>query len=92
MSATSRSRIFGSISGGGPAGERTAIAPPVRPRARPAWLVPSLITLVAVGGVGLAWQMWPAQLSISQRALAFNERDWILITDFKNLTGDPVFD
>ena len=71
---------------------RTAIAPPVRPRARPAWLVPAFITLVAVGGVGLAWQMWPVQLSISQRALAFNERDWILITDFKNLTGEPVFD
>ncbi len=32
------------------------------------------------------------QFSISQRALAFNERDWILITDFENLTGDPVFD
>ena len=71
---------------------RTAIAPPVRARARPAWLVPALITLVTVSGVGLAWQMWPVPLSISQRALAFNERDWILITDFKNLTGEPVFD
>jgi tetratricopeptide (TPR) repeat protein len=71
---------------------RTAIAPPVRPRARPAWLVPALIALVAVGGGALAWSLWPVQLSISQRALAFNERDWILITDFKNLTGEPVFD
>ncbi len=71
---------------------RTAIAPPVRTRARPPWLVPALIALVAVGGGVLAWRLWPVQLSISQRALAFNERDWILITDFKNLTGEPVFD
>ena len=26
------------------------------------------------------------------KALAFQERDWILITDFENLTGDQVFD
>jgi tetratricopeptide (TPR) repeat protein len=71
---------------------RTAIAPPVRARVRRPWLVPTLIALVAVGGGALAWSLWPVQLSISQRALAFNERDWILITDFKNLTGEPVFD
>ena len=71
---------------------RTAIAHPVRPRARPGWLVPALVMLVAVGGAALAWRVWPVRLSLSQRALAFNERDWILITDFKNLTGEPVFD
>ena len=68
-----------------------AIAPPVRPRARPRWLIAALVTLVAAGGA-LAWRLWPVHLSISQRALAFNERDWILIADFKNLTGEPVFD
>jgi len=26
------------------------------------------------------------------KALAFQERDWILITDFENMTGDQVFD
>ena len=71
---------------------RTAIAPPVRTRARRPWLVPALIALAAVAGAALAWQMWPVQLSISQRALAFNERDWILIADFENLTNDAVFD
>ena len=73
---------------------RTSIAPPVRTRAhaRSRWLTAALIALVAAGGVGLAWRLWPVQLSISQRALAFNERDWILIADFENLTNDPVFD
>ena len=71
---------------------RTAIASPVRTRARPGWLMPALVTLVAVGGAALAWRIWPVQLSISQRALAFNERDWILIADFENLTSDTVFD
>jgi serine/threonine protein kinase/tetratricopeptide (TPR) repeat protein len=70
---------------------RTAIAPPVRVRGRPRWLIAALVALVAAGGA-LAWWLWPVQLSVSQRALAFNERDWILVTDFKNLTGDPVFD
>jgi tetratricopeptide (TPR) repeat protein len=70
---------------------RTAIAPPLRTRARPRWLIAALVTLVAAGGA-LAWRLWPVHLSISQRAIAFNERDWILIADFKNLTGDRVFD
>jgi eukaryotic-like serine/threonine-protein kinase len=71
---------------------RTAIAPPVRVRARPRWAIPALVTFVAVAGALLAWSLWPAELNISQRALAFNERDWILIADFENLTDDPVFD
>jgi serine/threonine protein kinase/tetratricopeptide (TPR) repeat protein len=55
-------------------------------------LAPALIALVATVGVGLAWWLWPVRLSLSQRALAFNERDWILIADFDNETKDPVFD
>ncbi len=39
----------------------------------------------------LAW-WWPACLPFSQPALAFGERDWIVMTDFENLTGDKVFD
>ena len=71
---------------------RTAIAPPVRARARPKWRLAAVVALgIAAAGV-LAWWLWPVQLSISQRALAFNQRDWILITDFENLTSDPVFD
>ena len=71
---------------------RTAIAPPVRARPRSRWLVPALIALAVLAGAAVAWRIWPVQLSISQRALAFNERDWILIADFENLTNDPVFD
>lgn len=70
---------------------RTAIAQPVRSRGRPRWLVPGLVMLVVAAGA-LAWRLWPVDLNISQRALAFNERDWILITDVENLTNDPVFD
>ncbi len=29
---------------------------------------------------------------IAEPALAFSERDWLLITDFDNQTGDPAFD
>jgi tetratricopeptide (TPR) repeat protein/predicted Ser/Thr protein kinase len=70
---------------------RTAIAPPAPPRSRRRWLAAAIVGLVAAGG-GLVWWLWPAQLSLSQRALAFNERDWILIADFDNQTQDPVFD
>ena len=71
---------------------RTAIAPPVRARPRPKWRFAAVVALgIAAAGV-LAWWLWPMQLSISQRALAFNQRDWIVITDFENLTSDPVFD
>ena len=34
-----------------------------------------------------AFLLWP-----DRPALAFAERDWILIADVENLTGDPVFD
>ena len=47
-------------------------------------LVPE--ALLAVGLVILQHLRSPAV------ALAFKERDWILITDFENLTGEPVFD
>ena len=74
---------------------RTAIAPhvrDVRARTRPKWRFAAVVALgIAAAGV-LAWWLWPVQLSISQRALAFNQRDWIVITDFENLTSDPVFD
>ena len=71
---------------------RTAIAPPVRARAPEVAARRRVVTLgIAAAGV-LAWWLWPIQLSISQRALAFNQRDWIVITDFENLTSDPVFD
>ena len=29
---------------------------------------------------------------VSEPAIAFAERDWLLVSDFANQTGDPVFD
>jgi tetratricopeptide (TPR) repeat protein len=40
-------------------------------------------------GVGAAW--WVRQHR-SQPRLAFQERDWVLITSFENRTGEPLFD
>jgi tetratricopeptide (TPR) repeat protein len=41
--------------------------------------------------VAAVW-MRPSWLGFSGTALAFAERDWILVADFENLTSDPVFD
>jgi serine/threonine protein kinase/Flp pilus assembly protein TadD len=45
----------------------------------------ALITVLALVAVGLM-VFYPA------RAIPFKEGDWILITDFENLTGEEVFD
>jgi len=44
--------------------------------------------------VAVAAAIWfePGWLHLSERALAFNARDWIIIADCENLTGEPVFD
>ena len=34
----------------------------------------------------------PSAASVSEPAIAFAERDWLLVSDFANHTGDPVFD
>ncbi len=49
-----------------------------------AWLVAAAFILVAL--VGLVW------LSGRTPALAFAARDFVLVSDFENQTGDPVFD
>ena len=75
------------------AGDSTASArrPIVRPRRQPRWWAAAAIAgAVAIGAVAVwRWPVWPP---FSERTLAFNERDWIVITDFENLTGDAVFD
>ena len=75
------------------AGDSTASSrrPIVRPRRQPRWWAAAAIAgAVAIGAVAVwRWPVWPP---FSQRPLAFNERDWIVITDFENLTGDAVFD
>jgi tetratricopeptide (TPR) repeat protein/predicted Ser/Thr protein kinase len=60
-------------------------APGRSPRRRLA--AAAAVGLLAAGVAG-AWYWTRA----SAPALAFHERDWILIADFENLTGDGVFD
>ena len=48
---------------------------------------------VAAGAVlGAAWLAKTLFFFTPAQALAFGERDWILITDFENKTGEAVFD
>jgi len=63
----------------------SAQAPTSAPAAR-SWKIPiavAVLLILAVGG-GLYWR--------SHRAPALTEKDSILIADFANTTGDPVFD
>ena len=66
--------------------EGSAIA--VSPKRRRQWW---LALPVGAGGVALfLGLMLPAP--IEEPALAFKERDWVLIADFENLTGDRAFE
>jgi tetratricopeptide (TPR) repeat protein len=60
-------------------------------RPRRSTRVVAALALVLAGAVALwwfrPWSMWPGK-----PALAFQERDWIIVADFNNLTNDPVFD
>ncbi len=49
------------------------------------WLWVAAATVVAVAVVFALWQPWRPRL-------AFQQRDWVLITTFENRTGEPVFD
>jgi len=51
-------------------------------------LLGAAATVVAAGTLGI----WKFPAWFNQPALAFNERDWIVVADVQNLTGDPVFD
>lgn len=53
----------------------------------------ALTAAVLVAAVlGAAWLAKTLFFTTPAQALAFQERDWILITDFENLTGEQVFD
>ena len=45
-----------------------------------------------VGVAAVVQHVWPLRFLISAPALAFQKRDWIIVADVNNLTGDPVFD
>jgi len=67
----------------------TAAAPAAAPvaapaRSRVAWLVGAPVVTIAVVALALLWQ--------STRTPALNARDLIVLSDFVNRTGDPVFD
>ncbi len=49
------------------------------------------LTLVLAAGIATSW-LRPWSLLSGKPALAFQERDWIIVADFNNLTNDPVFD
>jgi serine/threonine protein kinase/tetratricopeptide (TPR) repeat protein len=49
-------------------------------------------SVLVVAVIAAAWLAKVLFFKTPAKALAFQERDWILITDFDNQTGDPVFD
>ena len=53
-------------------------------------MVPVLAGLIALAGI-VTW-VRPLPFLATERALAFKERDWIIVADFNNMTGDAVFD
>ncbi|MBN2265965.1 MAG: tetratricopeptide repeat protein, partial [Candidatus Aminicenantes bacterium] len=64
-------------------------------KAKP-WFKPvrvAVTALILAGAVlGAAWLAKTLFFTTPAAALAFEERDWILITDFENLTGEEMFD
>lgn len=48
--------------------------------------------VLAAAVLGAAWLAKTLFLNTPARALAFQARDWILVTDFENLTGEGIFD
>jgi tetratricopeptide (TPR) repeat protein/predicted Ser/Thr protein kinase len=70
-------------------GSSSARRSPAKPKRNWTWPIAAaaLVGVLGAGAAGL-WIWGP----FSEPALAFNERDWILISDFENLTGDKVFD
>ncbi len=58
---------------------------------RPIWIAVALL-IFFFGIAPFTWWVRDIYFKSPQAALAFQERDWILIADFENLTGDQVFD
>ena len=50
------------------------------------------VAVLAVAGVSTALWRWPELFPWSEPALAFAERDWVVLADVENLTQDAVFD
>ncbi|MGQ0732449.1 MAG: protein kinase domain-containing protein [Acidobacteriota bacterium] len=64
----------------------------VPPRRRLRWrTVGAVAATLVVTAVGVTW-LWSDRLGMSRSAIAFSERDWVIVSDFENLTSDSVFD
>ncbi len=70
----------------------TATATPPRTRRWPTVRRPWTAVAVLAGLAAATIALWVGLRPFSEPALAFKERDWILIADVENMTGDPVFD
>ena len=64
---------------------------PVRSGRRRAWLAAAAAVVILAGAGFVSWRGLDF-IGVSEPALAFKERDWILIADVENMTQDPVFD
>ena len=72
-------------------GASSLALPAALPRKTPRWImVPVLAGLIALAGI-VTW-VRPLPFFATEPALAFKERDWIIVADFNNMTGDAVFD
>lgn len=58
---------------------------------RPLWLTAAMLVIV-FGLAGASYWVFENYFHSPKTALAFQKRDWIVIADFENLTGDRVFD
>lgn len=58
---------------------------------RPLWLT-GVILAIILGLAGSSYWVFEYYFRSPKAALAFQKRDWIVIADFENLTGDQVFD
>jgi eukaryotic-like serine/threonine-protein kinase len=70
---------------------RAAAAAPAKPRWRRGWMAAVPVAVAAVLIVLVAWAI-AMFLPGREPALAFRARDWVVVADFENQTGDKVFD
>ena len=69
-------------------GDRQAAAPPVQQRLWWRWMALAVVPLIIAG----AWGLWRAGTRPAPRTPVLTSRDVIVLADFANSTGDPVFD
>src|SRR5690606_39960609 len=59
-------------------------------RARPVWRRPAALAAQAFLVLAIAAATW--LFTRPQPAIAFGERDWVVLADVRNLTGEPLLD